>query len=134
MHILFIAVAFFLTVAASAPAPALSQLPQVQLRLTGPDASRYTPSTQNPSKKGHIIKMTIGTALSSFEQTPLLLQGIEIVDVEGDAEVFCKAKFNHSSKGRVISSREQGKPWLDQATGGVVKVTGLSCGFGPGSV
>lgn len=134
MHLLSIAVAFFLTVAASAPAPALSQLPQVQLRLTGPDASRYTSSTQNPSSKGHIITMTIGTSLSSFADAPLLLQGMEIVDFEGDAEVFCKANINHSSKGTVVSSKEQGTTWLDPANGGVVKVTGLSCSFGSGSV
>lgn len=122
-----------LATSAPTPAPAFSHLPTVQLRTIGPDSTRYTSSTQSPSKNGHIITLVLGTALSSLAQDPLFLQGLEIVGVEGDGDVFCKATVNHSSKG-VVVSKNDGMVMLDGTKGGVVEVTGLSCGLGPGSV
>ncbi|KAH7406251.1 hypothetical protein DE146DRAFT_651155 [Phaeosphaeria sp. MPI-PUGE-AT-0046c] len=131
LRFFFVAVAYLLAVAASAPAPTFSRLPTAQLRTIGPGSTLYVSSTQNPSKTGHIISLVIGTTLSSLAQSPLLLQGFEIVHVEGDAEVFCKANINHSSQGILVSSKD-GMVMLDQDKGGVVQVTGLSCGFGSG--
>lgn len=128
VHFFFIAVAFFLTAAASAPAPALSRLPTVQLRTIGPESTHYVSSTQSPSSNGHIITLVIGTTLSSLAQSPLLLQGFEIAHVDGDADVTCKANINYSSKGVSVSSND-GMVMLDQDKGGVVEVTGLSCEF-----
>jgi hypothetical protein len=118
-----------IALAIAAPTAAYSQLPTVQLRTIGPDTTHYISPAQNPSSNGHILTLFIGTALSSLAQDPLLLQGLEIVHVEGDEPVYCKANINHSSHGVIVSSTD-GMVMLDAAKGGVVKVTGLSCGFG----
>jgi hypothetical protein len=79
------------------------------------------------------MTLVVGIALSSFAQDPLLLQGIEIVDAGDNGDVYCKALINNSSEGVVVSSKD-GMVMLDGGRGSVVKVTGLSCGFGAGSV
>lgn len=79
-----------------------------------------------------MITLPIGVALSSLAQNPLLLQGIEIVDVEVEGDVWCKANIGHSSEGVVVEGRD-GMVMLDKR-GSVVEVTGLCCGFGRGTM
>ena len=127
----FIAVCTLLSLATSAPTPS-NALPTVQLLTLGPDNTHYTSSTQTPAYNGgHIITLVIGTSLSSLEPEPLLLQGIEILGVEGGAldDVICKASLNHSSEGVEVSVRD-GMVMLDKIRSSVVQVTGLSCEFG----
>jgi hypothetical protein len=130
----FITISCLFVLANSAPTHAfVTPLPTVQIRTIGLDVTHYTSTNQSPSNHGHIITLVVGIALSSFAQNPLLLQGIEIVDAERDGGVYCKVLINNSSDGVVVSSKD-GMVMLDGDRGSVVKVTGLSCGFGAGSV
>jgi hypothetical protein len=118
-----------IALAIAAPMPAYSQLPTVQLRTFGLQTTHYNSPAQNPSRNGHILTLVIGTALSSLAQNPLFLQGLEIVKTEGVDNVYCKATVDHASRGVIVSSTD-GMVMLDAVRGGVVQVTGLSCGFG----
>ncbi|KAH7078691.1 hypothetical protein BKA63DRAFT_563366 [Paraphoma chrysanthemicola] len=120
-----------LTLASGLPKPtpnAPTALPTVQLRTLGPTTTHFTSSSQSPSTNGHIINVVLGTVLSSLEQDPLLLQGLEIVQTERTLGVACKAYVNHSSNGVVVRSGD-GMVLLDQR-GSVVQVTALSCEAG----
>jgi hypothetical protein len=117
-----------IALAIAAPTPAYSQLPTVQLRTFGLQTTHYNSPAQNPSSNGHVLTLVIGTALSSLAQNPLLLQGLEIVNTEGVENVYCKATVNYSSRGVIVSGTD-GMVMLDAVKGGVVQVTGLSCGF-----
>jgi hypothetical protein len=127
----FFAISNLLVLALSSPLPAYSHLPTLRLRTIGPDTTHYIPSSQNPSINGHIITLPIGAALSSLAQSPLLLQGVEIVDVEIEGDVYCRANVGYSSKGVVVRKGE-GVVMLDEGKGGIVMVTELSCGVGHG--
>jgi hypothetical protein len=130
----FTAISCLFALVTAAPTPAfINHVPTVQLRTIGPENTHYTSPNQTPSRNGHIITLVIGTALSSLAQNPLLLQGFEIVDAEGDGDVYCKASINNSSEGVVIS-RKDGMVMLNGVKGNVVEVTGLSCGFGEESM
>ncbi|KAH7073221.1 hypothetical protein FB567DRAFT_597536 [Paraphoma chrysanthemicola] len=123
-----ITLATLLTLASALPNPTpnpATALPTVQLRTLGPTTTHFTSSSQSPSTNGHIITVVLGTVLSSLEQDPLLLQGLEIVQTETTGSVVCKAYVNHSSKGVVVRSGD-GMVLLDQR-GSVVQVTALSC-------
>ncbi|KAH4297794.1 hypothetical protein HBH64_127620 [Parastagonospora nodorum] len=113
------------------PTPAYAHLPTVRIRTIGPDNTHYTSSNQSPSVNGHIITLPIGIALSSLAQHPLLLQGFEIVDAEVEGEVFCRVNIGYSSKG--IEARKGDEMVMLDSKGGVVTVTGLTCGTGSGS-
>jgi hypothetical protein len=128
----FFALSILPSLVLCSPFPAYSHLPTIRLRTIGPDTTHYTPSSQNPSINGHIITLPIGTALSSLAQNPLLLQGVEIVDAEIEGDVYCRANIGYSSKGVVVKKGE-GMVMLDEGIGGVVMITGLSCGVGSGS-
>lgn len=125
------AISTLLSLSLCSPTPAYAKLPTVRIRTIGPDNTHYTSSNQSPSVNGHIITLPIGVALSSLSQNPLLLQGFEVVDAEVEGEVFCRANIGYSSKG-VEARRGEGMVMLD-SKGGVVTVTGMSCGTGSGS-
>ncbi|KAH8727012.1 hypothetical protein GQ44DRAFT_770939 [Phaeosphaeriaceae sp. PMI808] len=121
-----------LTIVHSAPAPAFTRLPTVQLCIYGPGKIHYTPEDQITSNKcpGELITLPIGAVQSRFEQNPLLLQGIGIEGVEEGItrEVLCRANLRNSSKVKEVSSKNKGttEP-LDE--GRDVRVTALSCEF-----
>lgn len=121
-----------LSLSLCSPTPAYAKIHTVRIRTIGPDNTHYTSSNQSPSVNGHVITLPIGIALSSLSQNPLLLQGFEIVDAEVEGEVFCRANIGYSSKG-VEARRGEGMVMLD-SKGGVVTVTGMSCGTGSESV
>jgi hypothetical protein len=132
-----IALTTLLTLAYAFPMPTptpepVAALPTVQLRTLGPSTIHFTASSQSPSTNGHIITLVLDTVLSSLEQDPLFLQGIEVVETEGSENVVCKANVNHASKEVVVKSGD-GMVMLGQR-GSVVQVTGLSCRVQEGSV
>lgn len=127
---LYLVFTSFFALATAAPTAA-PQSPQpivsIHLRTIGLDTTHYTSTTQTPSNGGHIITLVAGQALS-LDQSPLLLQGLEIVSLEPATpmEVYCKVSVGYSSEGMIVS-KKNGMVMLDG--GKVVTVTGLSCGY-----
>ena len=134
-HVTTILLSIFLTLTSSLPIASSHALPTVQLLTLGPSTSRFYSSSQDSftNNGGHIITLPLGTSLSSLAQSPLLLQGIEILGVQDAAldDVQCKANIGWSSKGVMIGVRD-GMVMLDELRGSVVRVTGLSCWVGSG--